>query len=99
MGFRWLINAGLLALPIGTTVGVLMGVDMHRQTSGQEPLFNPDQGAGPGTGGGTGNSRDDKITEKQYCQTQVAISPPSKGVRYTCKQIRRDAANTKRESP
>jgi len=86
MGFRWLVNAGLLALPIGTTVGVLMGVDMHRQTTGQEPLFNPNPGTGPGNGGGNGNIKDNRITEKQYCDLQVAVSPPSKGVKYTCKQ-------------
>lgn len=92
MGFRWLVNAGLLALPIGTTVGILLGVDSHRQATGQEPLFNGDTGGG--SGGGNGNSRDHRITEKQYCQKQVGISPPSKGSRYTCKQIWLDV-NTK----
>lgn len=85
-----MVNAGLLAVPIGTTVGVLMGIESHRQATGQAPLFSGggggDVGGGsdgdPGGGGtvvGSGNG----ITISQYCQASYGISPPSKGTEYT----------------
>lgn len=94
MGVRWLVNAGLLVLPIGTTIGVLMGIDASRQSSGQDPIFDGGSGSGApiggggnsGSGGGVGNPHDDKITDKMYCQKQVGIAPPSKGTQYICKQ-------------
>lgn len=39
MGALWLINFVLIAFPIGTTVGVLMGMETHRTSTGQSPLF------------------------------------------------------------
>ncbi|KAK7402885.1 hypothetical protein QQX98_011370 [Neonectria punicea] len=39
MGVRWLLNFGLLALPIGVTLGVLMSIQQHRTSSGKSPLF------------------------------------------------------------
>ncbi|KAJ9209410.1 CAZyme family GH12 [Paecilomyces variotii] len=56
--FRWLVNAGLLAIPIGTSIGVLVGLDAHRAATGQPPLFGYDPGnAGiPGIGAGGGSS-------------------------------------------
>jgi hypothetical protein len=95
MGFRWLVNAGLIAIPIGTTVGVLMGIDSHRSATGQTPLFTgdggSDYGGGSGSGSGSGSPSpkpgDNGITETQYCQKELAISPPSKGVQYTRKQF------------
>jgi hypothetical protein len=92
MVFRWLVNAGLLAIPIGATIGVLLGIDSHRQTIGQSPLFsgggNTDSGSGSGSGGGSGNSSgsniNNGITITQYCQKSFGISPPSKGEAYTC---------------
>ncbi len=88
MGFRWLVNASLLVIPVGTTIGILLGVDSHRQASGQKPLFNGDGGSGSGGGydGGGGSSTDNGITNAQYCQKQVGISPESKGSRYISKQ-------------
>ena len=93
MGFRWVVNAGLLALPIGATIGILLGVDTHRQATGQEPLFTPDPNSAnggiiPGIGGiiGGGSKNNDGITEARYCQKQAGISPPSQGSKYTCKQ-------------
>ncbi|KAL1855023.1 hypothetical protein Plec18167_004526 [Paecilomyces lecythidis] len=52
--FRWLVNAGLLAIPVGTSIGVLVGLDAHRAATGQPPLFgnNPDNAGIPGIGGG-----------------------------------------------
>ncbi|KAL5329459.1 hypothetical protein ACEPPN_002971 [Leptodophora sp. 'Broadleaf-Isolate-01'] len=83
--FRWLVNAGLLILPVGTTIGVLIGVDSHRQATGQEPIFNNPGTGTPGTGGGgggNGNKNDDSVTSQLYCQKQVGVSPPSSGVKY-----------------
>ncbi|KAL1862689.1 hypothetical protein VTK73DRAFT_6692 [Phialemonium thermophilum] len=39
MTIRFLVNFGLLAIPIGTTLGVLFGIQSHRQATGQAPLF------------------------------------------------------------
>jgi hypothetical protein len=98
MVFRWIVNAGLLAVPIGATIGVLLGIESHRQATGQAPLFTPGgggggDGAGGGGGGGglsgggsgTGSGGNNGITIYQYCQQAYGISPPSKGTEYTCK--------------
>jgi hypothetical protein len=39
MGVLWLLNFVLIAFPIGTTVGILLGVQTHRIATGQAPLF------------------------------------------------------------
>jgi len=39
LSFRWLLNFVLLAIPIGTTLGILLGVQTHRKATGQAPLF------------------------------------------------------------
>lgn len=39
MVFRWLVNFGLLALPIAATLGVLLGLQSHRRATGQPLLF------------------------------------------------------------
>lgn len=39
MGFRSLISFGMIAIPIGATLGVLLGLDAHRSATGQTPLF------------------------------------------------------------
>lgn len=83
MVFRWVINAGLLALPIGATVGVLMGLDMHRTAQGQAPLFTPGPGDSKVDGGGDGRPTDHRVTETRYCDLQVGVSPPSAGSKYT----------------
>ncbi|PBP22930.1 glycoside hydrolase family 12 protein [Diplocarpon rosae] len=88
MGARWLVNAVLLALPVGTTIGVLLGLDSHRQSTGQAPLFDGEDGRGNGAGGGS--SSDNRVTNSQYCQKQVGISPASTGVQYICKHTRLD---------
>ncbi|EFX04028.1 xyloglucan-specific endoglucanase [Grosmannia clavigera kw1407] len=58
------LNAGLLAIPIGGTAGVLAGIDYHRRVTGQAPLFsNPSGGGGGGFDGGDGgNGTDDNST-------------------------------------
>ncbi|KAL1978348.1 hypothetical protein VTN31DRAFT_1207 [Thermomyces dupontii] len=88
MVFRWLVNAGLLAIPIGTTIGVLVGIDAQRQASGQEPLFAGGEegglwgGTGPPNTGGSGNPDDDRVTTMNYCQKSFGIHPPSRGQKY-----------------
>jgi hypothetical protein len=95
MVLRWAVNAGLLAIPIGATVGILVGIESHRQATGQGPLFssggdgNPGNGGGStgGTGGGGGGTTvgsGNGITVSQYCQASYGISPPAKGTEYTC---------------
>jgi hypothetical protein len=90
MVLRWMVNAGLLAIPIGATVGVLLGIESHRQATGQAPLFSgggdgvPGGGGGGSSGGGgtivgDGNG----ITISQYCQASYGIQLPSKGTEYT----------------
>lgn len=93
MVFRWIINAGLLALPIGATVGVLMGMDLHRNAQGQAPLFTPAPGGGKVDGGGSGSAGDNRYKENTYCDLQVGVAPPSKGKKYTCECIGRCAGN------
>lgn len=39
MGLRSLISFGLIIVPIGATLGLLLGLDAHRSATGQQPLF------------------------------------------------------------
>lgn len=39
MGIRSLLSFGLIAVPIGATLGILLGLDQHRKATGQAPLF------------------------------------------------------------
>lgn len=39
MSVRFLVNFGLLAIPIGATLGILLGLQSHRAATGQAPLF------------------------------------------------------------
>jgi hypothetical protein len=79
MGLLWIINFVLLSIPIGATLGVLLGIQSHRAAAGEEPLFQP---APPGPGEAPD---DDRITVKSYCNETIGISPPSQGDHYTCK--------------
>ncbi|PHH87320.1 hypothetical protein CDD83_9029 [Cordyceps sp. RAO-2017] len=67
--FRWLVNVGFLALPVAATLGILLGLQMHRQSTGQAPLFGP--------------PRDNKRVEKTYCQKSFGIHPDTRGLEYT----------------
>lgn len=42
MGLRSLLSFGMIALPIGATLGLLIGLDAHRSATGQSPLFQDD---------------------------------------------------------
>lgn len=101
MVLRWIVNVGLLAIPIGATVGVLMGIESHRQATGQAPLFagggdgDGAGGGGPsGGGGGTVSGGNNGITISQYCQQFYGIEPQSKGVEYTCKWTQHNIQHT-----
>lgn len=98
--FRWLVNAGLLAIPVGGSVGALLGIDAWRQSTGQAPLFSGGSGGGgPGSGGnggsgggstgggsgGNGSTTNNGLTNTQYCELSYGISPPSKGESFTRK--------------
>lgn len=79
LGFRWLVNFGLLALPIGVTLGILLGLDASRQASGGAPLFTGD----PTTPGSTPNNNG--ITAMVSCDKAMGLHPLSKGQEYTRK--------------
>jgi hypothetical protein len=78
MIYRPIINVGLLAIPIVTTVGTLVGIDAHRLATGQRPLFAGE----PHNSGSTVKSG---LANTRYCDLFNPISPSSKGQLYTCK--------------
>jgi len=80
MGALFLLNFVLVAIPIGATLGTLLGIQSQRAANGQEPLFKPDKPTGPG-GGPPKN--DDGIKVEYYCDETIGISPPSQGDHYT----------------
>ncbi|GLI80205.1 hypothetical protein PoHVEF18_008556 [Penicillium ochrochloron] len=93
MALRLLVNTGLLAIPIGGSVGTLLGIDAHRSATGQPPLFTSDGNSNTGSGsggdstgggsGGSGSTTNNGVTNTQYCQSSYGISPPSDGQLYT----------------
>jgi hypothetical protein len=95
MALRLLVNTGLLAIPIGGSVGTLLGIDAHRSATGQPPLFTSDGNSNTGSGsggdstgggsGGSGSTTNNGVTNTQYCQSSYGISPPSDGQLYTRK--------------
>ena len=97
-GIGLLVNAVLVAIPVGGSVGALLGIDAHRAATGQKPLFtggNNDDGIGTGTGGDStgGGGGHDTITNNgvqhtQYCELSYGITPPSKTEQYTCEYPR-----------
>jgi hypothetical protein len=93
-GVGLLINAVLVAIPIGGSVGTLMGIDAHRAAAGQKPLFSGHNEDSIGNGGGRGSdstgdggnhhsTSGDGIKNTQYCDLSWGITPPSKSEQYT----------------
>lgn len=94
MALQLLVNAGLMALPIGGAVGTLLGIDAHRSSTGQPPLFTPDRhsGSGGSTGGhdstgsdsGHPGTTNNGVTTKPYCDLSIGVAPPTQGEAFTC---------------
>lgn len=93
MALTLLVNAILLAIPLGGSVGTLVGIDAHLAATGQKPLFSSDgtsDGSGGSSGGstgggsgGSGSTTNNGLTNTQYCKLSYGISPPSQGEQYT----------------
>ncbi|KAJ6095644.1 hypothetical protein N7486_006390 [Penicillium sp. IBT 16267x] len=94
MALTLLVNAILLAIPLGGSVGTLVGIDAHLAATGQKPLFSSDGNSDSGTGGssggstgggsgGSGSTTNNGLTNTQYCESSYGISPPSQGEQYT----------------
>ncbi|KAJ5721526.1 uncharacterized protein N7483_009460 [Penicillium malachiteum] len=98
MALSLLVNAVLLAIPLGGSVGTLVGIDAHLAATGQKPLFHSDGGdsssggsdgsgsSGGSTGGGSGgngSTTNDGVTVTRYCESSYGISPPSSGELFT----------------
>lgn len=79
MGVRFLVNFVLLALPIGITLGVLLGLQQHRDATGGGPIFGGDDDQ-PGK-----TPSNNKLTHVQNCDKSFGIHPDSKGQNYTRK--------------
>lgn len=77
MGVRFLVNFVLLALPIGITLGVLLGLQQHRDATGGGPIFGGDDDQ-PGK-----TPSNNKLTHVQNCDKSFGIHPDSKGQNYT----------------
>jgi hypothetical protein len=73
---RWLVSALFLALPIGTTIGILLGLQAYNHANGQPPPFSGgDDGNGlPGIGTPKG-----KDTVQMKCDAAFGFDPKSKG--------------------
>ncbi|EKV22043.1 Glycoside hydrolase, family 12 [Penicillium digitatum] len=95
-GIGLVVNAVLVAIPIGGTVGALMGLDAHRAATGQKPLFtggdNNDSGdigtgggstGGGGSGGGHNTVTNNGVENTRYCDLSWGINPPSKTEQFT----------------
>ena len=96
-GVGLIINAVLVAIPVGGSVGALMGIDAHRAATGQKPLFtggNTEDGSSTGGGNGgsgsTGDGGNHNSTSSvhgtqstEYCDLSWGITPPSKSEQYT----------------
>lgn len=97
MALTLLVNTLLLAIPLGGSVGTLVGIDAHLAATGQKPLFSSDgtsDGSGGSSGGstgggsgGSGSTTNNGLTNTQYCETSFGISPPSQGEQYTREYI------------
>lgn len=83
MTVRFVINFVLLALPIGITLGVLLGIDSQRKASGQEPLYQPGDNDGTGKAPKKGNG----FTPYTLCNKTYGLTPYTTGQQYTRKLI------------
>ncbi|KAL6897492.1 glycoside hydrolase family 12 protein [Trichoderma evansii] len=79
MTIRILINAALLAIPIAVTLGILFGLQSHRDATGQPPLFAPQPPPIP-----TPSPKPVKngVTKTRYCEKSYGITPETSGQQY-----------------
>ncbi|KOS17145.1 Endoglucanase-1 [Escovopsis weberi] len=87
MTIRFLVNFVLIAIPIGTTLAVLFGIQGHRDATGQAPLFAPEPpdfpgDGGNGGGGGGGPRPKQGLGHQMLCQKSFGFAPTSKGQKY-----------------
>ncbi|KAJ5780996.1 hypothetical protein N7457_006156 [Penicillium paradoxum] len=97
-GLGLLVNTVLVGIPVGATVGALVGIDAHRAATGQKALFtggNNEDAIGSGGGGHGGHGSDSTgdggghestagtgVRNTQYCDLSYGITPPSKTEQY-----------------
>ncbi|KKA27203.1 hypothetical protein TD95_002094 [Thielaviopsis punctulata] len=67
LSIRWIVNGGLLGLPIGVTLAILFALQEHHRSTGQ----------------GGSLWTDNKVVTTQYCQKSYGITPESDGQQYT----------------
>ncbi|KAF5139435.1 putative xyloglucan-specific endo-beta-1,4-glucanase A [Metarhizium anisopliae] len=81
---RWLVSAVFLALPIATTIGVLLGMQAYNHAKGRPPPFSGgDDGNGlPGIGTPKG-----KDTVEIKCDQAFGFDPKSKGQNFICESL------------
>lgn len=91
-GVGLLVNAVLVAIPVGGSVGALMGIDAHRAATGQKALFTGNNdgtssggnhGDSTGDGGHHDSTSNNGLSNTQYCDLSYGITPPSKTEQYT----------------
>ncbi|KHN99840.1 Concanavalin A-like lectin/glucanase [Metarhizium album ARSEF 1941] len=74
--FRWLVNAILLAIPVGTTIAILLGLQVHNNANGRPPPFSGGDNAGDLPGVGIPRGKDGVFMK---CDESFGFDPKSKG--------------------
>ncbi|KAK5994127.1 Xyloglucan-specific endo-beta-1,4-glucanase 1-like protein [Cladobotryum mycophilum] len=80
MTIRFLINFFLIALPIGTSLGILFGLQANRAATGQAPLFAPKPTDGPGSDGKPKPKQG--LGHEALCMKSYGFTPDTKGQQY-----------------
>ncbi|KAJ5636729.1 uncharacterized protein N7484_010042 [Penicillium longicatenatum] len=81
-----LVQAVLVAIPIGGSLGVLFGIDAYRSNHGQAALFSGDtdgNGSGGSTGSGGSSATNNGVNHSIYCQLSYGITPSTTGEQFT----------------
>lgn len=83
MTIRILVNVALLAIPIAVTLGILFGLQSHRDATGQPPLFAPQPPPIPTPA--PPKPPKNGVTKTRYCQKSYGITPDTTGQKYICR--------------
>lgn len=83
MTIRILVNAALLAIPIAVTLGILFGLQSHRDATGQPPLFQPQPPPIPTPA--PPKPPKNGVTKTRYCEKSFGITPDTTGQKYICR--------------